>query len=125
MFDVNEVLLSLKPDVLTITLDCSREIFSDREMDSEGIKVHHRKHAPEAKKIMATFYSTYEGNCSSDFDSLSKELYKVYQDVNHRIPILKLAELVNDSWQDRNVNQYCTEDLVKVGGNWKNEFWPL
>ena len=74
---------------------------------------------------MATFYSTCESLASLDGESLSKELYKVYNDQNQRIPVLYLSRMVNDSWSSRNVKQFCMKELVEIGDNWEGKSWPI
>ena len=119
---VQKLLTTLNPDVITITLDCCR----DRTRSLSRSNFMNLPRSPKIKKEdwekMATLSSTCQTLTSSDNTTLSKELFKVYQEKG-RIVISELAKKVNESWEKGLIGQRCKMDIVPHS-KWDKIFWP-
>ena len=124
---IKHLLNQANPDFITITLDCNRSLDHLRQNPRKRFSFGKLpiKLPQDNWPKMATIYSTCDSQASYDENSFSKELWKVYQEQDHHIPITKVAKLVNDSWGNRMVNQVCTMEIINIGDNWKNKYWPV
>lgn len=120
---VQKLLTILKPEVITMTLDCCRNQ-NRSQSKSQLIKL------PELPTItsddwskMATLSSTCQTLTSSDFASLSNELEKVHRSEG-RIKISEMAKKVNESWEKSGISQRCKMDYVQLP-KWDELYWPL
>ena len=119
------LLAQLKPEKLTIILDCCRNFERSKKYISTNTFLQELQEIPISDwKNMVTFYSTPVSNTTLDTNSFSKELWKLYGEKNHHIPVTKIASLINKSWSDREVDQICTSEIFEVNNNWKGIFWP-
>jgi len=132
VWKVKYFLTQFDAEKITLSLDCCRSFLQSQrgkkiELSSEKVEPRSFTDIPTKDwERMFTIYSTCTSNPSFDDNSLSQELWRVYQNKNERIAIKDMAEIVNTSWHKRNIhNQRCTAEMVKVDGNWNDEFWPL
>ena len=130
LYSINQIKHLLKqanPEFITITLDCNRSLDHLRQNPKKRfafgklpIKL------PQIRSVnIVTLYSNCDTQDLYDENSFSKELWKVYQEKEHHIPINKMAKLVNDSWGNRRVNHVCTMEIFNIGELWKNKYWPV
>ena len=125
LHEIKYLLAQSNSDVITITLDCSR---SYRPNQRSKPRVPFTKFPLIPQKDlnrMVTMYSTCESLATYDENSFLRELWKVYQEQNHRISITKMAKLVNDSWHNRRVNHVCSVEMLEEGESWQKKYWPL
>ena len=112
-------------ELITVTVDCCRSFERNRRIKPQ-IPLTILPSIPHEGLIrMATMYSTCESLATYDENSFLRELWKVYQEQNHRISITKMAKMINDSWHNRRINQVCMIDMVEDGDNWKKKYWPM
>ena len=122
---IKYLLAQSNSDIITITVDCCRS-FDRNSRIKPQIPLTILPSIPHEGLIrMATMYSTCESLATYDENSFLRELWKVYQEQNHRISITKMAKMINDSWHNRRINQVCMIDMVEEGDNWKKKYWPL
>ena len=78
----------------------------------------------DSEKI-CVLYAALDLHSSHDFNTLTRELFKVPKRGQKSIPIRDIDEIVNDSWISRDIEQSCTNSMVKRKGNWRNYKVPL
>ena len=57
-----------------------------------------------------------------DSQSLTKAIYEVTKKGKAPVPITEIASKVNQIW--RPIKQGCKNDVLEVGDNWKDFYWP-
>ena len=123
---IQELLTYLDPDRITISLDCCRTLDRPREKTRERVKL---AEMPRIEKHHWRKIATIQASCktlpSYDMMSFTNELLSVYNRHKGHIPIDKMDELVNNSWYERGIDQLCQMEIVRVGDNWKNLYWPI
>ena len=118
---IQHLLTFASAEVITVTLDCCRSL---KRGLMQTIRLPWSPDIPRKCWLkMVVVHSTLETLSSNDCNSLSKELSKVYHE-NEKIPISKLARLVNESWQNRNIGQSCEMKIVDHE-KWDTLYWPL
>ena len=144
VYDVQYLLTQFKSEMITLALDCCRTLSLQAE---EGRELNRRNDGALREIVktqdlhqipisdwekMVTFHAIPQSDPDSDEDCMTNELFKVYKEKNHRIPITQLAHLLNNSWEQRGVsNQRCMADIIEVfrsvegRDNWEGIFWPL
>ena len=126
ILQIQHLLARTAAEKITITLDCCRSL--DRELGKtrERVKL---IPMPKIDKRDWLRMVTIQGSCKTlpahDINSMTKELHRVLNRHNGRIPIEKMDELVNNSWYVKGIDQLCQMEIVKLGGNWKGLYWPL
>jgi len=126
LHDVKHELVKLHAETIVISLDCCRSELrgSGRGLTCGEVKLQKKEAiSQEDQEKIVVLYGSLDGHSSSDSRSFTKELFKVTDEGNISIPILKLASKVNQSWKD--TNQRCKADLVEVGDNWNDFHWPF
>jgi len=125
--DLKHELLKLGSESITVTLDCCRA--QNRGTKSRGptedLVVKLRNQLPISaanEEKICVLYGSLDGHVIYDHRSFTKELYKVTNKGKTNINILHLARKVNNSWKC--TDQRCKVDIVEVGDNWENYFWP-
>ena len=122
---IKYLLAQSNSDIITITVDCSRSFERNRRIRAQMPPTILPGIQRDDLARMATMYSTCESLASYDENSFLRELWKVYQEQDHRISITKIQKLINDSWKNRKINQVCIVEMIDVGDNWKKKYWPL
>lgn len=126
ILQIQYLLSRIKAEKITITLDCCRSL--DRELGKtrERVKL---VPMPKVDKNNWLRIATIQGSCKTlpayDINSFTKELFIVLNQHNGRILIEKMDEIVNNSWYIKGINQLCQMEIIKVGNNWKDLYWPI
>ena len=122
---IKYLLNKMNPEMLTITLDCYHDFVLRRPIVKPKLELPVLPTNLESDlRNMLTLHSTCGSSISYDADSFCKELWKVYQENQHHIPLMKLSTLINDSWNNRRVNQVCTMETLEVQNDLKGKCWP-
>lgn len=128
--DLKHKLLELRAEKIVMILDCCRSVSRQardggEETEEIEVKLWNREAIPiEDQEKIAVLYGSVDGHTISDDRSFTKELYRVTKNGSNSIPILELANKVNESWEKWKIRQRCIENIVKVGDNWSHFNWP-
>ena len=74
---------------------------------------------------IAVLYAALDLHSVYDSRSLTKELDNVTKKGKVPVPITEITSMVNESWQQQKIKQGCKDDLLEVGTNWKDFYWPM
>jgi len=121
---IRKLLTLVNPEIITITLDCCRNLNRGQCM-TQMIKFSFVPDIPRQDQLkMAILQSTCETLASFDKDSLSKELWSLYNK-GTQISIGEMDKMVNKSWKDRGVEQSCIMTMIRTEDEWDKLLWPL
>ena len=124
---IQYLLTQFNANIITLTLDCCRSL--DRPQTRQKVQsAKLPKISNEGWLRIATVYSSCKTRPAYDQSSFSTELSRVIRVAKGgRIPINKIAKLVNESWRKDGLNhQYCNIDRIEGGKlDWDELYWPL
>jgi len=124
---IQNLLTQFNADIITLTLDCCRSL--DRPQTRQRVKLAKLPVISNDDWLrIATVYSSCKTRPAFDQTSFSNELSRVISSTKGgRIPINKIAKLVNESWRKDGFNhQYCNIERIEGGKlDWDKLYWPL
>ena len=127
VLSIQKLLTQFHTDVITLTLDCCRTL--DRPQTRQRVKLAKLPVISNEDWLrIATVYSSCKTRPAYDQTSFSNELSRVISSTKGgRIPINKIAKLVNESWRKNGINyQYCNIERIEGGKlDWDELYWPL
>ena len=126
VLSIQKLLTQFKADIITLTLDCCRSL--SRGQTRQRVKLAKLPVISNEDWLrIATVYS-YKARHAVDQTSFSNVLSRVISSAKDgRIPINKIAKLVNESWRKDGINnQYCNIERIEGGKlDWDKLYWPI
>ena len=126
ILDVQKMLSEFQAQKITMILDCCRSLDRPKGPTLQIKLAPLPKVDNENWRKIFTIYASCLTQPAYDA-RFCKELNQVLKATDTgRIPVNKIARLVNESWDRKGCNkQYCIDSKVEVGSNWDDIYFPF